>query len=84
MLDHLLRTTDFKGKTIAEVFEILGGHDDWCDHNRYELIYSVLVDRDPENDLLHGKNLVFELDRTDTLIDSSTVIVNLRVDEWTQ
>src|SRR5690606_20551148 len=82
MIDDLIRTTHFKEKSLREVFEILGEHDDWCDHNMYELRYQVLVDYDMDIDPVHTKFLVFELDSTKKDIDSNTVVIDVRIDEW--
>lgn len=82
MIDDLLMTHDFKGKSLNQVFEVLGEHDGWCDHNMHELEYQVLVDYGSDIDPVHTKYLVFELNPTDSLIDSSTVVVNYRIDEW--
>ncbi len=82
MINDLLGTNDFNGKSLKEVFEVLGKHDDWCDHNMHELKYQVLVDYGSDIDPVHTKYLVFELNPMDSLIDSNTVIVNYRIDEW--
>ncbi|MCZ4409475.1 hypothetical protein O3Q51_11690 [Cryomorphaceae bacterium 1068] len=82
MVEDLLESEEFKGKSLKEVFEILGTHDDWCDHTMYELKYQILVGYGSDSAPIHTKYLVFELNPADTLIDSNTVVTNIRVDEW--
>lgn len=82
MIDDLLQSTDFDGKQLSEIFELLGEHDDWCDHNMHELRYQVLVDYGRDIDPVHTKYLVFELNRKDSVIDSTTVVTGVRIDEW--
>jgi hypothetical protein len=82
MVEDLLKTKEFKGRNISYVFEILGEHDDWCDHNMHELKYQVLVDYGRDIDPVHTKYLVFELNKADTLIDSTTIVTGVRIDEW--
>jgi hypothetical protein len=82
MMESLLQSTEFKGKTLKQAFDILGKHDNWCDHNMYELKYQVLEEYGSDMDPVHTKYLVFELNSSDKLIDSNTVIINYRIDEW--